>query len=121
MFDGGAQRTNLEFVVVPTSSAAKFSDIHQILMADLQRDDPGGAIVYCSTRSQTEQVAEFLPRERDRCRPLSCRIGARDKEERTEELHQWKAAGDRRHQRLWHGHRQAGCAPRYPRRHPRVA
>ena len=60
VFDGGAQRTNLEFVVVPTSSAAKFSDIHQILMADLPSDEPGGAIVYCSTRSQTEQVAEFL-------------------------------------------------------------
>ena len=60
VFDGGAQRTNLEFVVVPTSSAAKFSDIHQILTADLPPDEPGGAIVYCSTRSQTEQVAEFL-------------------------------------------------------------
>ena len=60
VFDGGARRTNLEFVVVPTSSAAKFSDIHQILTADLPPDDPGGAIVYCSTRTQTEQVAEFL-------------------------------------------------------------
>ena len=60
VFDGGAQRTNLEFVVVPTSSAAKFSDIHQILTADLPPHEPGGAIVYCSTRSQTEQVAEFL-------------------------------------------------------------
>ena len=60
VFDGGAQRTNLEFVVVPTSSGAKFSDIHQILTSDLPSDLPGGAIIYCATRQQTEQVAEFL-------------------------------------------------------------
>ena len=60
MFDGGAGRTNLEFVVVPTSSGAKFSDIHQILTADLPEDQPGGAIIYCATRQQTEHVAEFL-------------------------------------------------------------
>ena len=60
VFDGGAQRTNLEFEVVPTNGSSKFSDIHEILMADLPPDEPGGAIVYCSTRFQTEQVAEFL-------------------------------------------------------------
>ena len=60
VFDGGAGRTNLEFVVVPTSSGAKFSDIHQILTSDLPEDLPGGAIIYCATRQQTEHVAEFL-------------------------------------------------------------
>ena len=60
VFDGGAQRTNLEFVVVPTTGGEKFSHIHQILMADLPQDTPGGAIVYCATRRQTEEVAEFL-------------------------------------------------------------
>ena len=60
VFDGGAQRDNLEFVVVPTRSGAKFSDIHQILSADLPTDEPGGAIVYCATRRQAEEVAEFL-------------------------------------------------------------
>ena len=60
VFDGGAGRTNLEFVVVPTSSGAKFSDIHRILTADLPEDQPGGAIIYCATRQQTEHVAEFL-------------------------------------------------------------
>ena len=60
VFDGGAGRTNLEFVVVPTSSGAKFSDIHQILTSDLPDDQPGGAIIYCATRQQTEHVAEFL-------------------------------------------------------------
>ena len=60
VFDGGAQRNNLEFVVVPTTGGEKFAHIHQILMADLPPDVPGGAIVYCATRRQTEEVAEFL-------------------------------------------------------------
>ena len=60
VFDGGARRTNLEFVVVQTTSGEKFAHIHQILTADLPEDKPGGAIVYCATRRQAEEVAEFL-------------------------------------------------------------
>ena len=60
VFDGGAQRTNLEFVVVPTSGGEKSSHIHQILTADLSEDTPGGAIVYCATRRQAENIASFL-------------------------------------------------------------
>ena len=60
VFDGGARRDNLDFVVVPTSSEEKFAHIHQILTADLPEDEPGGAIVYCATRRQTEAIAEFL-------------------------------------------------------------
>ena len=57
---GGARRTNLEFVVVQTSSGEKFAHIHEILTANLPEDEPGGAIVYCATRRQSEEVAEFL-------------------------------------------------------------
>ena len=60
VFDGGSRRTNLEFVVVPTTSGEKFSHIHQILTADLPPETPGGAIVYCATRRTTGEVAEFL-------------------------------------------------------------
>ena len=60
VFDGGAHRTNLKFEVVPTTGGEKFPHIHQILMADLPPDTPGGAIVYCASRRQTEEVAEFL-------------------------------------------------------------
>jgi len=60
VFDGGAQRSNLEFTVVPTSGGEKFPHIHQVLMADLPPDLPGGAIVYCATRRQCADVAEFL-------------------------------------------------------------
>ena len=60
VFDGGAQRTNLDFVVVQTSGGEKFSHIHQILTADLAEDTTGGAIVYCARRSQAENIASFL-------------------------------------------------------------
>ena len=60
VFDGGAQRANLEFVVLQTSGADKFAHIHQILEDHLPAREQGGAIVYCATRRQTEQVADFL-------------------------------------------------------------
>ena len=60
VFDGGARRTNLEFVVVQTTGGEKLAHIYQILEADLPPDTPGGAIVYCATRRRTEEVAEFL-------------------------------------------------------------
>ena len=60
VFDGGAQRTNLEFVVVRTTGGEKYANIHQIITADLPKDEPGGAIIYCATRQQTEEIAEFL-------------------------------------------------------------
>ncbi len=60
LFDGGANRTNLDFVVVPTTPAEKFAHIYQVLLADLPPETPGGAIIYCATRVQTEEVAAFL-------------------------------------------------------------
>ena len=60
LFDGGAQRTNLDFVVVKTVTGEKSAHVHQILEADLPDDEPGGAIVYCATRRHTEELAAFL-------------------------------------------------------------
>ncbi|MDE0600601.1 MAG: RecQ family ATP-dependent DNA helicase [bacterium] len=60
VFDGGAERPNLEFVVVKTTTRQKYADVHQILIADLPLDEPGGAIVYCATRRHTEELANFL-------------------------------------------------------------
>ena len=60
VFDGGAQRDNLEFVVVRTSGGEKFEHVHQIIAAHLPAHEPGGAIVYCATRQVTEEIAEFL-------------------------------------------------------------
>lgn len=58
--DGGASRDNLDFVVVPTSSATKFSDVWRHIDAELPAGTPGGAIVYCATRKQTEEISAFL-------------------------------------------------------------
>ncbi len=60
VIDGGAHRENLHFDVVPTTGGEKFSHIYQVLLADLPRETPGGAIVYCATRRQTEELARFL-------------------------------------------------------------
>ena len=60
VFDGGAQRTNLDFVEVKTSEGENFSDVHQVLVADLPEHQPGGAIIYCATRRQTQDLTEFL-------------------------------------------------------------
>ena len=60
VFNGGAERSNLTFEVMPTSGGKKFAHIQQILMRYMPANVPGGAIVYCATRKQTEDVAEFL-------------------------------------------------------------
>ncbi|MDR1888484.1 MAG: RecQ family ATP-dependent DNA helicase [Zoogloeaceae bacterium] len=59
-FDGGAARENLDFDVVPTTPPEKFAHIHLLLEKNLCRDGHSGAIVYCATRRNTEEVAEFL-------------------------------------------------------------
>ncbi len=60
VFNGGANRTNLDFSVVPTTTASKYPHIHQILSAEMPEDISGGAIVYCASRRQTEDVAAYL-------------------------------------------------------------
>ena len=60
VFDGGAERNNLSYEVIPTTGGEKFAHIHQVLASCLPQDAAGGAIVYCATRRRSEEVAEFL-------------------------------------------------------------
>ena len=60
VFDGGSERTNLGFEVIPTSGGEKFGHIHQLLEAQLPGDESGGAIIYSATRRGSEEIAEFL-------------------------------------------------------------
>jgi len=58
VFNGGSERTNLSFEVIPTNGDKKYEDIYLVLEQYLP--EKGGAIVYCATRKQTEIVAEYL-------------------------------------------------------------
>ncbi len=60
LFDGGAERSNLTFEVVPTRGAEKYPHVLQVLESYLPANGSGGAIVYCATRRQSEEIAEFL-------------------------------------------------------------
>jgi ATP-dependent DNA helicase RecQ len=59
-YDGGSLRNNLDFVVLQTTPAEKFARVCQVIQADLPEHVPGGAIVYCATRRNTEELAAFL-------------------------------------------------------------
>ena len=58
--DGGSERNNLVFEVIPTTPAQKFHHVHELLSMALPSGSSGGAIVYCATRRSTEELTEFL-------------------------------------------------------------
>ncbi len=60
VFNGGSERTNLVYEIVPTSETEKFNLIHELLEFNLPPGQSGGAIVYCATRRLTEEIAEYL-------------------------------------------------------------
>ena len=60
VIDGGAERTNLEFVVIPTSASQRVEHIHQAVTSALNGEDTSGAIVYCTTKRNTEETAQAL-------------------------------------------------------------
>ncbi|MDE0263116.1 MAG: RecQ family ATP-dependent DNA helicase [Bryobacterales bacterium] len=60
VIDGGAERRNLEFVVMPTSASQRIEHIHRAVEDALGRAGSGGAIVYCTTKRSTEETAQSL-------------------------------------------------------------
>lgn len=60
LMDGGAKRDNLSFEIVQTSQHAKQDDVATVLTDTLPASGASGAIVYCSTRSGAERIAEAL-------------------------------------------------------------
>ena len=58
--DGGSERKNLKFDVVQTTVAEKFEQVARLIEQDLPPEISGGAIAYCATRKQTEELARFL-------------------------------------------------------------
>ena len=68
---GAIDRGNLSFAIVLTREDAKLSQIHRLLADQFgepaedkttDRLTEGGAIVYCSTRKHTDEVADYLAR-----------------------------------------------------------
>ena len=66
---GTTDRDNLSFAIVPTREEAKLPQIHRLLADQFgepaenksaDRLSEGGAIVYCATRKNTEEVADYL-------------------------------------------------------------
>ena len=58
LYDGGAERTNLDFEVQMVNSAEKKTRVLQLLK---ERVPPNGAsVVYCATRTSTKDMAEWL-------------------------------------------------------------
>ncbi len=60
VIDGGTERRNLEFVVMPTSAAQRIEHIHRAVEDALGKAGSGGAIVYCTTKRATEETAQAL-------------------------------------------------------------
>ncbi|MDR0786297.1 MAG: RecQ family ATP-dependent DNA helicase [Gemmatimonadota bacterium] len=60
IFNGGAERDNLVFEVIQTTAGEKFSRAARLIEHYLPDETSGGAIVYCATRKQTEELATFL-------------------------------------------------------------
>jgi ATP-dependent DNA helicase RecQ len=60
LINGGAFRDNLAFEVIETTRGQKNAEILSLLTEGLSTRDTSGAIVYCATRSRTEDVAAYL-------------------------------------------------------------
>ena len=59
-YDGGAERTNLDFEVQMVNSAEKKARVLALLEERVPED--GASVVYCATRAKTEEMAEWLQR-----------------------------------------------------------
>ena len=61
VFEGGVERDNLAFEVQTINQADKYPRINTLLTERLDKDVNGGsAIIYCSTRKNTEAIADYL-------------------------------------------------------------
>ena len=62
LFDGGAERVNLNFEVQVVSAFEKRDRVKELLQRRLPKPKHGASVVYCATRKNTEEMAEWLQR-----------------------------------------------------------
>lgn len=64
ILDGGHERNNLHYEVMPVTKAEKPALIHRLLLAEFgepaKAGREGGAVVFAATRKSTEEIAGFL-------------------------------------------------------------
>ncbi|RJX26038.1 MAG: RecQ family ATP-dependent DNA helicase [Desulfurivibrio sp.] len=63
VFEGGVERSNLSFEVQLINSAERNERLHQILAERLPKPELGAAIIYAATRTDTENIRDFLSRK----------------------------------------------------------
>lgn len=86
-FNGGASRQNLTFEVRSTTELTKEADILDTIGRILPNEGDSGAIVYCSTRSQTEKLAKFLINRGFAATHFHARIAPEEKKAIQEKFH----------------------------------
>ena len=62
VFEGGVERDNLSFQVQTVNAADKYPRINTLLSERLDTQS-GSAIIYCSTRINTEDIADYLTQQ----------------------------------------------------------
>ncbi|MBS1158439.1 MAG: RecQ family ATP-dependent helicase [Proteobacteria bacterium] len=81
LLDGGAERKNLQFAVIQTTAAEKFDQVARLVAEELPPEVSGGAIAYCATRKQTEELARFLADKGLAAAPYHARLPPETKKE----------------------------------------
>ncbi len=60
LFEGGVERDNLHFDILPVSVPEKLEQTFSIVQHHLQGDAPASAIVYAAKRKTTEEIRDYL-------------------------------------------------------------
>jgi len=81
VLDGGAERKNLVFEVLEITPAEKFAQVARLIERDLPAGVTGGAIAYCATRKQTEDLADFLRQKGLTAAPYHAKLPPETKKE----------------------------------------
>ena len=63
VYNGGAHRHNLSYRVMPIEKAQRYPAIQSLLQPYMPGNSSSGVIVYCATRRDTEDLAEYLQEE----------------------------------------------------------
>ena len=82
IYEGGVERENLSFEVIPVSSAEKLEKTQEIIDEQLNAtEEPAGIIVYAATRNATEEIRDFLHHQGMLAEAFHAGVDAKEKRE----------------------------------------